>query len=717
MVSAGQLIRERRGAITFIVLGAAFLAMVAACASIGGPAPPAFAATAVIDTLLHAGLAAALYILAGLGWGRLFAPLTRGAADPIPLQAGLGLGWMLSLSHALGSLGLLVGSSGLFWRLAAVLIGLVLLLNGALQAWRSPVRERVAISPVALLAMPGVALMVASACQPPGWLWASEFGGYDALSYHLQLPQEWLGIGRIAPLEHNVYSYQPGYIESAFLHVALLMEARPEPASGSGSRLWGLVAGDGMPLMACQFLHAGLAVVTAWVLARCVRAAGRTAGLNDTETRASGAFGGAIFLLTPWIVVVGSLAYNEMGVTALGAAALLAALQAGMPPARRGIAAGLLVGVACGCKATALLFIGLPVLAVLLGLAPRRDWWRIVLTGGVAGVVALSPWLVRNALAGGNPVFPYLTWLFGSAHWTAEQVERFRAATIFDGSIFDRVSLLFFEDAHDPAGPRHRGLLHLQWALFFPLCFASAAVVIAVRSTRWVGILLTAGPALQLLAWLFASHLQSRFLVPLAVPGCVLIGLAAAHARRWPRRADLVAMVAAAGVQFGVSLWVFSREKDGRPNAALVEGPGAFSGRIYADLAEAERVGTPSPQVVLNLSPEAPGTLYLVGDATPLYFGDPLVYSTTWDRSLLGEAIRAQPDNPAAWTAALRQAGVRRVLVAFGELARLRRSGFLDPALTPEAIELWLSESARPVREWPNLRRVLFELSGSETAP
>ena len=57
-------------------------------------------------------------------------------------------------------------------------------------------------------AAPAVAVLLVAACSAPGWLWASEFGGYDALSYHLQLPKEWLHLKKITTLDHNVYSHQ-----------------------------------------------------------------------------------------------------------------------------------------------------------------------------------------------------------------------------------------------------------------------------------------------------------------------------------------------------------------------------------------------------------------------------------------------------------------------------------------------------------------------------
>lgn len=714
MASVGRVLRDRRGAIVPAAIGAAFLGVTVGFASIGGPAPLGVAAAAVIDTFVRAGLPAALYVLAGVGLGRLFLPLVRGSGDRAGLQVGLGLALLLSLSHALGCFGLLGGERGRIAAMTVVAAGVALAVSQALWALRAPERARIAVPPIALLALPGVALLFVAACQPPQWLWRSEFGGFDALSYHLQLPQEWIAIGRLAPLEHNVYSYLPGYVEAAYLHLAAMTGATP--AGPGPSRL---VADDGIRLLSCQFLHAWLAVISAWLIARCVHAALVVAPTATTPvSRAPGAIAGVLFLLTPWTIVVASLAYNEMGVTALGAAAMLAAMDRGLSPARRGAVAGLLVGVACGCKATALLFIAPPVGILLLGLAPRGQWMRLMLAGALAGVLALAPWLIRNALHGGNPVFPYLTSVFGAAHWAPEQASRFADATLADEPILDRLRLLFVLDPSDPAGPRHRGMLHAQWGVFFPAVLAGAGAALARGSSRRIALLLTAGVLAQLVAWLFASHLQSRFLIPLLLPGCVLVGVAlsipgsAAAARPTHRGFRVGLGVALALAQLAFSIRTFTAEHGGKPNALLALGPGALSGTIYTDLAEAERLTDPSPEVVVNLSAPGPGLLYLLGDSTPLYVAVPMIYATTWDRWPMAEAIRAAPGDPSAWTAHLRGMGIDRVLVNLSQLDRLRRSGYLDPALTPDAVSAWL-RSVRVVREWPREGRLLVDLNAT----
>lgn len=71
----------------------------------------------------------------------------------------------------------------------------------------------------------------------------------------------------------------------------------------------------------------------------------------------------------------------------------------------------------------------------------------------------------------------------------------------------------------------------------------------------------------------------------------------------------------------------------------------------------------------------------------------------------------SNPGDPDAWTRALRDAGYSYVLVNFAELARLRRAGWLDPDLNPEAISAW-ARTAAAGRTWPDSGRVLIRLGG-----
>jgi hypothetical protein len=125
------------------------------------------------------------------------------------------------------------------------------------------------------------------------------------------------------------------------------------------------------------------------------------------------------------------------------------------------------------------------------------------------------------------------------------------------------------------------------------------------------------------------------------------------------------------------------------------------------------------PAAFVNFTLPPDRAVYFIGGATPLYFipaGGPgsVVYHTTWDRNPLGDAIREHPDDPGAWTAAIRVASTRGrvhraridfVLVDFDELARLhpadaRRPVWFDPAVTPERLTRWLTQECEPVQAW-----------------
>jgi hypothetical protein len=242
-------------------------------------------------------------------------------------------------------------------------------------------------------------------------------------------------------------------------------------------------------------------------------------------------------------------------------------------------------------------------------------------------LAALTPRLVRNAVASGNPVFPALTGLFGTGHWTIEQVERFRAGHLFDGGVARRLGLLLIPDASDPMGPTHRGLAHPQWFLFFAIAIPSAIGVVLMRRTRGAGRVWSLALGLQLVMWLIATHVQSRFLIPLALPGVVVAALAASAApAAWGARTiGVLAMVQAlalGAVQLG--------EREGRASVMLPVGPAEFTGQEYWHLfltgsaaRRAEYLDRASPEVFASFGLPTPCRLLLVGGATPLYFSLP----------------------------------------------------------------------------------------------
>lgn len=670
-------------------------------ASLGGPHDFGEAFLSVGFVLIVAGIPAAAYLGAGIGLGRLFLPLTRNSTNPGAINAALGVASILWLTSAVGSVWLDTSVTGRIVALLPIVVGLALLAVGI-------VRDKPDVSLPFLTIVVPAGLLVAAALNPPGWLWSSEFGAYDALSYHLQLPQEWLALGRITPLEHNVYSFLPGYVEGAFTHLAIIIGAdRPYSPTGTPT---GLLTGDGMAAISSQLLHAGLAVLSAWLVGQATRIAAARAGWSGGALVAAEVTSGAIFLVTPWTIVTGSLAYNEMGVTLMLAGALCVALQDGLSPWARGAMCGWLIGMACGAKPTAFFMAGVPLAVILFGFLRPRDWIACAGAGCAAGLIALSPWLVRNGIVASNPVFPYATTIFAEAHWTAEQVTRFRTHHAFDGTLAQRLGLMIMPDVHDPAGARHRGLLHAQWLAFFHVAMAAAAVSMMGRWRDRLTWSLLIMMLVQLVAWLMLTHIQSRFLIPLAVTGSMLFGLGVARAAAL--RCGLTGKIGLGLaalcilVQLGASISIFTQQRAGQPNGRLTMSPSMIAGDGLSD----EQVLAGAQATANRLLP-AGSTLYLLGDAAPFYYTRDVVYNTTWDTWLLGEAVRASPDDPAAWTAHLRDAGVDHVMVDEIGLSLFWRSGTADPHITQDVVSAWLDHpSTRPMQSWPREGKHLFRL-------
>ena len=655
-----------------------------------------------------AGLACALaWLASAFGLGRalrflLFPAMGRDHPAHVGLTLGLGIAALLSLDAALGTIGAF-GRGGVRQLVAwATLVPGIMLLGDPRATIAAQMRHLrgVVAAPLAWCAMPALSVLAFASMLPPGVAWATEFGGYDALSYHLELPREWFMLGRIATLPHCVYSAFPDFVEASSLHLTTLL---------------GQAAPHGLSL-APQLLHAMMGVA----------AAAATGGLAATLAgpgagRASWASGAGFALLlgVPWVTVTASLAYDEMAVLLMAATAMLAwhardgVDDAGVPhgpSVTTGIAVGLALGAAIGAKLTAAGIVAVPFAA-----------WAIVDRGGggarararsAAWAIAtmamvLAPWLVRNAIDAGSPVFP-----FGGTGggWLPEQFARFsaghsappglgfggRLAALWDHAF--REGLGTAPDA-DPWLP--------QWGFAFWVGVAGIAAL-AARAPR-AACALAAMLVAQLAFWMFATHLKPRFLLPCAVPLCAaaaaaLAPLATMGASRVTRATcggAVVALLVAWSLQPAWVLALDPRMNDPRgvvanlPSigaAAMSIGPGTAAS---AKALEAEGAEVPLAWFA-NWCLPASARLGCEGEADVFWMVDAPAWGTAWDGGPLARALRAHPDDPAAAVEALRAGGLTHLAIGEATLARWKRAGWLDPALRPEAVRA-VAARLRPV--------------------
>lgn len=615
------------------------------------------------------------------------APASSGiCAEPCPdlhLDFGLGVAAMLWLDHALGAAGVLqIGGSTGAW---------VLLCVGWLLALLS-LRERIAArtlsmrmggwSGLALLgAVPATTVLIIATTSAPGWLWGSEAAGYDVLEYHLQMPREWLAAGLLTPLRHDVYSFAPSYVEAAYYHLAVLLNGlATRPLNGAVEAA-----------TACQLLHACLML---WAAREVMLLARRFV----SHWMALGA--GAIAISVPWVVVTGSMAYDEA--VLIGLLALCWRLVEARSVAWRSfVLIGFLAGIACGAKLTAVGGVVLPIGVLLLVRLSPGQWWRMVVGCCAGGLIALGPYLIRNyvALDGANPLFPFLANTLGSAHWTSEQVARWNGA----------------HTAHEPWAARlatlwEMGFVYGQWAGLWFVALAAAPVAWMNRQRRSAvrdsGLILL----VQVGFWLALTHLQSRFLLP-CLPALVMViamGLDVVL-QRWRRGmfAMSIALPAALGAW---CIHLYGQQQKGQP-AACIDGLVLRTGVDVRplDRANAQNLAANNSDVFLNLFTDPGQGLYLLGDATPLYILRPVVWHSTWDTSPLGQIIRAHGDDQDAWTAALLDRGISLVLVNYSELDRLvNKDHWYDPIFADVDVRGYFDAHAQRVAQWGP--RVLYQL-------
>lgn len=675
------------------------------------------------------------------GVGRCHAGLRRrgpGQVLAVGAAAVLLAGWLVAWGPGISrALVLAVLAPG--WVLGGV---------DALRVWRLSERrgrglvrpERRRLGPGPLLLLPGLALLVVAASVPPGAVWRVEAFGYDALSYHLQIPREWLAAGRMVELEHSVYAYLPGLLESGF---ALLMAALGvDPAAGPTSP-----ARAASAAVAAQWFHASFAGVAAL----CVREALGHRGL-------AGWAAAGVFLAVPWVMVTGSSAYNEMAALCFGAAALALVATPGvgrsaLRPALRGAWVGGLLGAACLAKPTAGFLLALPLGGWMLAqalldprhrpsaaprtvagfLAKRR---RSAALAGVAvavlvGLAVLGPWWLRNAIWTGNPVFPFATGSFGSAHWGGPEVAAWSAAhaaptDASPGELwrqwlgnrgFGALGGTAAESsATEIAVFAREGGLPTLW-LF---AAAGAALGLVARRTRALSIGLVGLLGFQLASWWFLTHHQSRFLVFTVLPGALAVGVlvravgsrsggggagggagGGLFAARGRAAFAAVVPVAVLALVSASVLWNQTRRlpaaEPGAPAEVLAPWAWMWAWtEAFAPRSEPSATGAISASEATGLDAHPLDTLpagsrvLVVGDNGGLFYADAdFAYASAFDAHPLVpmlERAEERPDRPDALGAELRASGFTHLWIGWSELARLQATYGLDPRLRVETL-------------------------------
>jgi len=518
--------------------------------------------------------------------------------------------------------------------------------------------------------------------------------------------------GRIWPSEQSVYSYLPSYVESAYVHMTALTGTVDSAANGT-SALW---INNGRAAMATHLFSAMLAVLSAFAMGSLVHRLIELLfpSLNkhrDLLTQTSR----TMLMSLPWVAAVGTIAYNELAVVLLAIGALAVVIERDFNPTKRSMISAVFVAGACCCKPTAIFFVAPSVGVILLAQITIKQWAKPILGGCLVGLTVLLPWLIRNQLASGNPIFPHAAGLLGTGHWDTQQHEIFRLAHQFDGSMLDRFKLIAMPDAQGTHHvSRFRGLSNLQWGIVPMVGLAGCLLLLFTSSRRRIGLVVVGAIVLPLLGWMLLTHLQSRFLIPLAplFAGVGIIGIASiAKVQLIKPTLNIIALISSAWL-----ILLASIQSSGSPSLLIDLGPSVF--------AETGTIAEPTWTAIVNDLATPGETIYLLGDATPVYLRSPIIANTVYDRWPIEDAIKAHPNSPSQWAQTLANQSIDLIVISFSEIERYAQSGWLPTSLLESleqgAMRDWITSLGEPIYIWAHPTtnepiRAMYRISKTKT--
>ena len=485
---------------------------------------------------------------------------------------------------------------------------------------------------------------------------------FDAIEYHLQGPKEYYKAGRIAFLPHNVYTNMPFNVE--MLHL-LGMEVLDD-------WWWGALAG--------QLLVAAHAPMAAVLVARGAARAG---------SPRAGWFAALAYLTTPWVYRLAVLPYVEGPLGYYHAALVWAGFVAWTetaPVLRRRLwaAAGLLAGGAMACKYPALVSAVLPFGFVALADALRRRSPSAVVAFCLGWAAVMTPWLGKNVVDTGNPVYPLGYQVFGGRHWD-EAMDRKWSNVHGPRPVSWE---LFSNSVLDVAG-------RSDWQS--PLYVALAPLAFLRRGSRRFAAAVGVYAAYLFGTWWLLTHRLDRFWLPMLPPLAVLAGLGADWTRvrawsalLWP----LVGLAVLANLAYAVT---------------PLTGLGEWTGDLYALRRSVPRMLNPAlAETDASLPPDA--KVLMVGQAAVFHFEHPLIYNTVFDDETFETLAKGR--TPAEVRAALKRLGVTHVFVDWFDIERYRSPGNygFTPFVTPAEFDRLVKAGVLDPPTHPDAKRELYRV-------
>ena len=472
---------------------------------------------------------------------------------------------------------------------------------------------------------------------------------FDVKEYHLQGPREFFEQGRITGLSHNVYTSFPFLTEMLSLAGMVLAD----------DWWWGALVG--------KSVLASFAPLTALVLF----SAGRRWWSSSAGLAAA-----MIYLTIPWTTRVSIIAYAEGGLCFFLAATLLAVALAiersrrGESATRSWLLAGLLAGSGMACKYTGLVQVVVPA-AMALGasivMARRRPGardGRLVLAFSLGVALTIGPWLLKNLVETGNPVYPLAYTVFGGDDWSQADNLKWQAA--HSSSNFSPADL---------AGRLLDVVSRNDWQS--PLVFGLAPLALLAVGRRRLVIVLWLLVAWLFLSWWGLTHRLDRFWVPLLPVVSLLAGIGVTWSNQlaWWRPCAVVVVL---GLVHNIAVVTVT---DPRP----VIGYNTFLGDLD-EARQAAQATAPAVRAVNQRLGADGGRVLCVGEAQVFDARFPVRYNTVFDQSLLEQWCgdgRGRLADVGTIRERLKSEGIGWVLVNWQEILRYRTTYGYTEFVTP----------------------------------
>jgi 4-amino-4-deoxy-L-arabinose transferase-like glycosyltransferase len=473
------------------------------------------------------GFGALSAIVLALVWAAVWSVAAFGAGRPVVrwLAHGEERDWVDGVLASIAGGAVLVGIAFLlslvgWFRPWPLLIAVLLCaVTGLMSLIRDPI-EGLAVErcQLPLIGLAGVALMVAATVSP----------FYDQWHQHLGFTWIWLNDGSVHALPRNWYSYMPV----------------------NSSLLFGYGLGT-LGAWSAQVVHWWSGVVTVLAAAGLAQRVG---------PRFASTWAVWILATSPTMLHLATTAGSDLVITMFTAGAWLGLLRSTEQTDRSrhwwGFA-GACVGMAVGTKYNAIGMVAIPAVVGAIVLHEpwrQRDKLREMAAGaGIATLTALAafaPWGIRNVIATGNPLFPFVNGPFRSilqVPWeTAERfsnwLSRFDLSTEYLVGGLDLGTFTRSDDGFPSIGIAFLGL-------------AAVAVLSWRRLSRPAVPALVAATLSGSAFWVASMH-ANRYMVPVLVLAAVVLGAAVATTLASTAGAVRSALIALIGLAFAWNLGV-----------------------------------------------------------------------------------------------------------------------------------------------------------------